>query len=184
MRALGIVTLCVTAAVAYGIVHDQITARVCVEYFTIGHPPIFQTNNPTLLGVGWGIVATWWVGALLGVPLAIAALGGSRPQRSIPSLVRPIGTLLAVMAASALLAGVAGWLLGQSGAVILVGPIAHAVPPNRHAPFLADLWAHSASYAVGFLGGLVVVACVSRSRGRRPQPAPVDTNPTPRDPIV
>jgi len=34
VRSVGIVLLCVAAAVVYGIVHDQITARVCVEYFT------------------------------------------------------------------------------------------------------------------------------------------------------
>ena len=37
MQSLGIVLMCVAAAVLYGIAHDQITARVCVEYFTI--PP-------------------------------------------------------------------------------------------------------------------------------------------------
>ncbi len=73
MESFRIVLMCVVAAVAYGIVHDQVTARVCVEYFTVGHPPIFGTNDPTLLGIGWGILATWWVGILLGVPLAIAA---------------------------------------------------------------------------------------------------------------
>jgi hypothetical protein len=33
-------------------------------------------------------------------------------------------------------------------------------------PFLADMWAHAASYLVGLVGGLVVVARVWRSRGR------------------
>jgi hypothetical protein len=105
-----IVLLCVAAAVTYGIVHDQITARVCVEYFTIGHPPMIGTEDPTLLGLGWGIIATWWVGALLGVPLAIVARAGSRPKRSAASLVRPLLWLMAVAAATALLAGIgASW---------------------------------------------------------------------------
>jgi hypothetical protein len=73
MQALGIVLVSILAAVVYGIVHDQVTARVCVEYFTIGHPPVFHTDDPTLLGIGWGIIATWWVGAMLGAPLAIVA---------------------------------------------------------------------------------------------------------------
>jgi hypothetical protein len=41
--------LCVFAAVIYGILHDPITARVRVEYFPIGHAPIFGTVDPTLL---------------------------------------------------------------------------------------------------------------------------------------
>lgn len=166
VQFVGIVMTCVLAAVGYGIVHDQITARVCVEYFTVGHPPVFDTADPTLLGLGWGVIATWWVGLLLGVPLAVAARAGSRPKRSVKLLLRPIGCLLAVMAVSALLAGVAGWLLARFGAVFLVGPIARELPPDRHVPFLADMWAHSASYLVGLVGGIVVVVRVWTSRGR------------------
>ena len=59
MKSLAIILTCILAAICYGIVHDQITARVCVEYFTIGHPPVFSTNDPTLLGIGWGIIAPY-----------------------------------------------------------------------------------------------------------------------------
>lgn len=65
---------------AYGVLHDLVTAHVCVEYFTVGHPQLFEfeTDSPTLLALGWGVVATWWVGAGLGVPLALVARVGSR----------------------------------------------------------------------------------------------------------
>src|SRR5262245_25580169 len=138
MQSLAIIVLCIVAAVLYGIVHDQVTARVCVEYFTIGHAPVFGTDDPTLLGLGWGVIATWWIGLLLGVPLAIVARAGQRPKRSVGSLLRPISVLLLVMAACALLAGILGWVLASNGAVVLVGPIARRVPADRHVPFLAD----------------------------------------------
>lgn len=157
IQPLAIILMCVVAAVSYGIVHDQITARVCVEYFTVGHPPILGTDDPTLLGIGWGILATWWVGLPLGVALAIAARAGPRPRRSVGSLVRPIVGLLLVMAAAALLAGIAGWFFARGGIVRLVGPIARELPADRHVPFLADLWAHAASYFVGVTGGVVVL---------------------------
>ncbi len=70
------------------------------------------------------------------------------------------------MAACALAAGVVGWLLASSGAVFLVGPIARELPPDRHVPFLADLWAHDASYLVSLVGGIVVMVLIWRSRGR------------------
>ncbi len=165
MQSLGIVLMCMASAVVYGIAHDQVTARVCVEYFTIGHPPLFGTDDPTLLGLGWGVLATWWVGLLLGVPLAVVARAGSRPKRTVGSLVRPIMCLLAVMAVSALVAGVTGWLLARGGVVFLIGPVAHQLPPDRHVPFLADLWAHLASYMVGLVGGIVVMISVWRARG-------------------
>jgi len=86
VQAIGIVLRSVFAAVLYGVVHDQITVRVCLEYFTVGHPRIFDTENPTLLGLAWGIVATWWMGLLLEVPLAIAARAGlTRSERPGPS---------------------------------------------------------------------------------------------------
>ncbi len=164
MPAIGIVLLSVVAAVFYGIVHDQITARICVEYFTIGHPPIFGTEDPTLLGIGWGIVATWWVGLFLGIPLAVASRAGNRPQRAVASLLQPITKLLAVMAIGALIAGSVGGLLASVGSVILIGPLADAVPPDRHVAFLIDLWAHSASYLIGFVGGIILIVRVWRSR--------------------
>ena len=166
MQSIGIVLMCIVAAVMYGIAHDQITARVCVEYFTVGHPPVFGTNDPTLLGLGWGIIATWWVGLLLGVPLAVVSRVGSRPKSSLGSLIRPVACLLGVMAGCAFTAGVIGWYLAQSGAVFLVGPIASVLPVDRHVPFLADLWAHSASYLVGSVGGVVVLVRIWRSRNR------------------
>jgi H+/Cl- antiporter ClcA len=166
MQSIAIVLMCVLAAVAYGVAHDQVTARVCVEYFTVGHPPVFETVNPTLLGLGWGVIATWWVGLLLGIPLAAVARAGSRPKRTVGSLVRPVAWLLVVTAVCALITGLAGWLLARSGVVFLVGPIADELPPDRHPLFLADLWAHTASYLVGFVGGLVVFVRVWRSRGR------------------
>lgn len=35
MQTAGINLLAVIAAILYGIVHDQVTARICLEYFTI-----------------------------------------------------------------------------------------------------------------------------------------------------
>jgi hypothetical protein len=156
----------IVAAVAYGIVHDQVTARICVEYFTVGHPPVFGTNSPTLLGLGWGVIATWWVGLILGIMLAAAARAGQRPKRSPRSLARPILTLLGVMAACAAPCGWVGYRLATNHIVGLPARLAERIPPDRHAAFLADLFAHNASYGVGFLGGIVLCVMIWRSRGR------------------
>jgi hypothetical protein len=168
VQGMYIVFLCIGAAILYGVVHDQVTARLCVEYFTIGHPPVFATHNPTLLGIGWGFLATWWVGLVLGVALALAARAGRRPKRSVASLVRPVALLLAVMAVGAAGAGVLGWLLADNGTVFLVGLLAERVPADRHVPVLAAMWAHTASYLFGFVGGVVVIVRVWRSRKRLP----------------
>lgn len=165
MEALRIVLLAVFAAIAYGVVHDQVTARVCVEYFTIGHPPIFPTDSPTLLALGWGIIATWWVGLPLGLLLAIAARVGTRPKLSARDLRRPIAYLLVTMASCALVSGVLGGVLARRGAIWLAPPLSTRVPNSAHVRFLADLWAHSASYLVGMVGGLVLVVWTWIRRG-------------------
>jgi hypothetical protein len=161
---LKIILLCIAAAIFYGIVHDQITARVCIEYFTIFHPPVFTTQSATLLGFGWGIIATWWVGLLLGVLLTLAARGGRRAQLSAPDLLRPIASLLVVMACCALVAGSTGFLLATQGLVPEPQWMTSALNPLSYARFVADFFAHSASYASGILGGLVL--CILQYRRR------------------
>ncbi|HEV3256487.1 MAG TPA: hypothetical protein VG013_06395, partial [Gemmataceae bacterium] len=144
----------------YGILHDQVTARVCVEYFTIGHPPVFNTDSPTLLALGWGILATWWVGLILGILAALMSRFGSWPKIDGSRLLRPVCGLMIIMGCASLLAGVAGYLEAQGGGVCLVEPLASRVPASKHEAFLADLWAHVAAYGVGFLGGITLCGWV------------------------
>ena len=166
MEALKIVGLAVLGAVLYGIVHDQVTVRICLEYFTEFHPFLVPTQDPTLLALAWGVAATWWVGLPLGLLLAAAARLGRRPKLAARDLLRPVLVLLGVMGAFALLAGVVGYLLGRSGAIVVAPRLADAIPGARHAAFLACLWAHNASYLVGAVGGLVLVVRTWRRRGR------------------
>src|SRR3569833_2965677 len=98
MEALKIVAMCLIAGALYGVVHDQVTARVCVEYFTVYHPDIFHTQSPTLLALGWGVLATWRVSLLLGVLLAIAARAGSTPKAAVTDLTPKVIRLLIIMA--------------------------------------------------------------------------------------
>jgi hypothetical protein len=163
---LKILLLCIGAAIGYGVVHDQITARICVEYFTVAHPPVFSTDSPTLLGLGWGVIATWWVGAFLGVLLAIAALAGRWPILPASQLKHPVGRLLMGMVAVAVVSGLTGYLLTKQG-VVGIGGWETAIPRSKHNAFAADMWAHSASYLVGFVGGLGLAVRTLWLRWRR-----------------
>lgn len=159
-----IIAFSVVAAVIYGIIHDQITARICVEYFTIGHEPVFGTDDPTLLGLGWGVIATWWMGFGLGIPFAIACRAGTKPKIALREAIRPILCLLCVMAICATLAGVIGRQLASQNVIQLFGTMAQEVPKEKHIDFLTDLWAHNASYTVGFWGGIVLIIRTYRKR--------------------
>lgn len=50
---------------------------------------------------------------------------------------------------------------------MLVEPVASRVPGEKHMRFIADLWAHSASYISGFLGGIVLIILTWTSRRLR-----------------
>ncbi|EEF58255.1 hypothetical protein [Pedosphaera parvula] len=157
MEFLKIVLTCILAAVGYGVIHDQFTARVCVEYFTVGHPPLLNTNSPTLLGLFWGVVATWWVGLLLGVPLAMAARLGKKPKLTAQQIVSPLFRLLGFMGCLALTAGLMGYVLAMRGSIQLPDFLAEVIPPSHHMGFVADWWAHFASYFAAFIGGIILI---------------------------
>jgi len=160
MEALKIVALCLLAGAVYGVLHDQVTARVCLEYFTVFHPDIFHTQSPTLLAFGWGVLATWWVSLTLGILLAIAARVGSRPRVSAQSLLPKLLKLLVIMGLFALAAGISGYFLQGLG----MEYYATGIPKQIRHAFYADLWAHNASYLTGFVGGIAL--CISVWRGR------------------
>lgn len=161
------VLLSMAAAVLYGVVHDQITARVCVAYFTIGHPRLIATDSPTLLGIFWGIVATWWAGLGCGTCAAIASQAGSRPPLGPGRLLRPIAFLLLAMAVAALLTALAGHELAAHGIIQLTEPLASRVPLSQHTAFLTAGAAHLASYASGLLGSLLLCGWIWRARRSR-----------------
>ncbi|MFG0319399.1 MAG: hypothetical protein ACF8XB_19170 [Planctomycetota bacterium JB042] len=155
-RFLEIVLLFVGAACGYGVVQDQITALVCIESFTVGHPRLIDSESPTVLALFWGVVASWWGGLLIGVGAACAARLGRRPKLAARDLYRSVLVLLAFMAASALGAGLVGFSLAKSGGVWLLEPLASQVAEADHPRFLANLWAHTAAYGAGFAGGAVL----------------------------
>jgi hypothetical protein len=163
-----IILLSVAAAVAYGILHDQITARLCIEYFTIAHPPLFPATSPTIIALCWGTAATLGIGLILGVLLALAAHSGTQPPLPASRLLAPIARLLITMAFAAFVAGASGFALAQHGVISMPAGLAEVIPSSRHDQFLAVWFAHGASYLVGLTGGAFLVFRLWRARGRHP----------------
>ena len=152
-----IVVFATLAAMIYGILHDQVTAHVCVEYFTVAHPPVFPTESPFWLAVGWGIIATWWVGLPLGLGLALAARVGQKAPLSLRELRPRIIALMAFSGACALAAGLAGLVVSGINPAAAIGIWTEVISIEKWNSFGFDLWAHSASYFTGFVGGVVLI---------------------------
>ena len=163
--AVQIVLLGVGASVAYGILQDQVTAHLYVEYFTIGHVDYLNLGDPTLIAFEWGLIATWWAGLLLGLRVAVGARVGTRPRLGARDLLRPTLLAMAGVGVVAALAGLVGYLAARSGWVYLVEPLSSAVPRAKHVAFLTDLWAHDAAYLAGVLAAIALCIWTWRRRG-------------------
>jgi hypothetical protein len=154
----------------YGVLHNQISARVSSEYFTIGHRTLIQSTSPTLMGIAWGINSTWWVGLILGVLLASAGRLGRWEKRTARSFVRPVLILFAACGAASLLSGFAGYRLVSSGTVPFLPEMSRVIPLERQPFYIAALWMHTASYTAAAMGGLILTVRVAAGRlaGRKP----------------
>jgi hypothetical protein len=95
-----------------------------------------------------------------------ARLNGRRPPLALADLIRPMTTLLAVMALAATLAGSTGFALARWGDPSLEEPLRSLITESQHNRFIAAWWAHGASYASGILGAgtLIVVMWLKRRR--------------------
>ena len=160
-----IVAMSVVAAMLYGVAHDQVTSRICIEYYTIGHARVFETDSATLLALGQGILSTWWYGLVLGLPLAAAARMGSKPTTKAGTLRRPLGFLLLRVAFYSFLGGIAGYYAASQGWVYLVDTLAHRIVDEREAVFIAVLWAHWTAYGSAAVEGLLFCVRTWRRRG-------------------
>lgn len=155
---LRIVGLGIAALIGYGMVQDQVSVRLCPEYFTVGHPPIEGLENPTLLGIAWGFLGAWWGGLILGLVLTVAARAGRGKPREPGELIRPVGVLLVGVAAVTLCCGVSAWYNAAMANVSLGEPWASAIPPERQRWFLIVACAHFGSYLSAVMGGVLLCA--------------------------
>ncbi|MBK7876430.1 MAG: hypothetical protein IPJ77_11855 [Planctomycetes bacterium] len=167
MAFLRIVLACVLLACVYGIVHDQVTARLCIEYFTLAHPPLGLGESPTVLGLAWGVLATWWVGLGLGLALATAARAGSWPKLTVRDLGWTLFGFVVVLFALAMMALMAGWAAGVSDRFKPPELIAAELSYERWKHFTAAAWAHAASYFFGAFGGIALCVHLVLLRWRR-----------------
>jgi hypothetical protein len=170
MQKAKVILLSVGAAMAYGIIHDQITARLCIEYFTLAHPPLFPVTSPTVLALCWGVAATLGVGLVLGVLPAQASQSPGLPAMSVPSLYAPLLALIAVTAGAAVVAGYVGFALSQHSVLLLTNLLpdawVEALPRSQQDRFMAVWFAHGASYLFGVVGGAVLIFWIWNRRQR------------------
>lgn len=167
-----IIATTVAAAIFYGVLHDLITAHICIEYFSVAHPmliPVFN-DDPIILAIEWGILSTWWFGLIWGFLLwaTLTYKGESflalRPFCSL--LIKNI--LLIGVTASA--SGAVGFLLAKAHVFSIPVIWTEDIPADKAPRFFYAAFSHGTSYLVA-----AILACkiwISLIKWRRGQPFP------------
>lgn len=161
------IAACIVILTLYGMIQDQISARLCPEYFTVAHQPIPGLTEPTLLGVAWGFLGAWWGGMLLGMALGLTTTLGSRPPLTVRDTLPGMGCLILGVAAVSLIAGMAAYTTGDLTGIQLAEPWASAIPAERHLSFLVVACAHFGTYTSAILGSGVLCVWAARLRRRK-----------------
>jgi hypothetical protein len=168
IESLKIFVFVAVAVIGYGIVHDQFTARICVEYFTVAHEPkIVDSQSPTIVGLAWGVYSTWRVGVVFGFASATLARLSHWPKISFGQLIKPVSYLVFAIAAASLLTGSVSYVMAEYDLISLGSPMASAIEETDHSRFLSNRWSHRAAHAVGLLGGSMLCAGIWIFRKRQ-----------------
>lgn len=143
-----------------GIAVDLVTAHVAVEYFTVHHPKVVESQEPLVMALVWGVGASWWFG--LGAGLVLAWVHHRLPRPMPPSdVLRTVARACAAIWVAMMVVLVATYLL------TLLVPI-----DQRRESFESDrrimsvAIAHMTEYVFGAVGVLAVAVRMRRKGAR------------------
>jgi hypothetical protein len=162
---LRVVTMCFLGQALYAIVQDQVSARLCSEYFTAAHQRVGDIEDPTLLGIVWGVLAGGSGGMVMGLFVGAVATHGRLPVLNVRDVLRPLAVVLLTQATATALCGLSVFLNLRLAHLRLVGPFALSIPSARHEGFFIVACMHIVTYATAILGSLGL--CVWAVRRRR-----------------
>lgn len=163
----------ILAAVLYGLIHDQITIRICPEYFTVWHPHLIDTNSLTVLALFWGVIATWWMGAFLGFVLGGTAVVGRRPIPPFKSVLQCLARIMAITAFGAVVIGFVAALGHFTMPSFVMGSAVSQMSPDVQHRFTIDLFIHNASYNVAPVATAVYAVLIYKGRMRNAKALPI-----------
>ena len=181
------------ASVFYNVVHDQITAHVCLPYFTQGfHKNLLESfkgpilgrcrsvseqypNSPTIQGLIWQPTKSW-VGLPLGILIGAASRLGPWPKVGVNELIKPLAVTMGGVGLASLAGGIYGYISrrqwfeetkkrikGLGITTFNQWPI-RGVPISDGLRWEAVLSAKMAAYAAGKIGALGLAAYVLYKR--------------------
>lgn len=156
LKAAVFIAQVVAMSCILGIGVDLVTAHVAVEYFTVHHPHVVDSNAPLVMALVWGIGASWWCGLILAPLLWWANVRRHDPlppRRLLVMVAKAMGLVWLIM------------MLALLGAYLLIGLIPIGL---RRASFESDrrLMAVAAAHMLEYVLAVVmtVVLCFRIAR--------------------
>lgn len=155
----------------YGIIHDQITYTLSAEYYTEVKFVQFAYADfgmgPRVFAGTVGILATWWVGLIVGWFLARLAVP-RLPAEQVRSLVyRGFGLVFGC----GLAGGLSGWGLGKiqasAGVPQAWQPMLRQLDVERPLEFIVVANIHNFGYLGAFIGLVVAGLRIVRAQGTK-----------------
>jgi hypothetical protein len=161
-RDLRTVGLSVALAVAFGIIHDSIDVHISPDFYRI-----FKDAPEAVPLPVWAILiaaeASWWVGALIGVGLCIAADRGFWPPLPLRQVYRWMFLPIAVAALGSVVGGVVGHDT-LAGYMPMISREVAELPHSARVRVAVVEGMHEGVYLGGLLGGVIAWRGVSRAR--------------------
>lgn len=156
MNAVRIVVGCVLWACALGIAVDLVTAHVAVEYFTVHHPKVVESQEPLVMALVWGVGASWWFG--LGAGLVLAWVHHRLPHHvPVRDVLRRVAHACAAIWVAMMVVLVATYLL-----ILLVPPEQRRETFESDRRIMAVAIAHMTEYVFGAVAVLGVAVRLRR----------------------
>ena len=152
---------------AFGVLMDQVSARLCPEYFTVLHNPIPGLTDPTLVGLVWGVLGAAGGGVALGYGAGLAATVGARPRLTTRELVLPTTVTVVGVAAAVTMSGVSVWHNAHGLGVRFDPAYGVAIPAERHGAALTVGCYHMVAYFAAVAGSVALCVWIGRERARR-----------------
>lgn len=136
-------------ACGLGICLDLVTANIAVEYFSVFHPHVVDSDSPFVMALIWGVGASWWFGLICGLILVAPFVYKAQP---IP---------IALIRRTVAKACIAMWLIFM-GMLLFWYVLIGILPIPRHANFeynrrlMTVAFTHFTEYLVGAIALVVV----------------------------
>ncbi len=141
--------------IIFSILHDLITANICLEYFTKAHVKVISSENPFILALFWGVFASWWLA--LPIAFSIAMIIHHKKSVSFIWLRKKIITNLSGLFLLCVFVGIIGFTLSKFEIIRPSENFLLKIGNIHWENFFYCIFSHTCAYVGGILvGGLLI----------------------------